>query len=219
MEKQIKVGISDSDPIFSLGLKKLLEESGFPEVWETSDFGETLNILDRHKPDVLIMNSSVLELDGMDTGTRIKQASPDTRTIAISDNQNDASLVAAIRAGAAGFVCKSECSNNIIAAVKTVCDGGNYIDQKVAYHTLAKMAESSFGDKSLLRIHPRELEILKLAAKGLTYQGIADTLGIRKSTVQVHFANICHKFKVNSKIQAIRHALNEGVLSIDDLCR
>ena len=218
MSSQIKVAIVDNDPVFNLGLTKLLEEgNGMVVTGEASEKEEAIRLVTQTKPDVLIIDSEILRLSGSDMTEQMREASPNTNFLVLGTLKHDSCLLAALQAKATGFLYKGECGSNIVNAIRSVSSGGHYIDHEVAYNLLAKLTGGGSRTVPTLQIHSRELEILKLAARGLTYGKIGQELGIKKSTVQAHIVNICRKFKVNSKIDAIRHALNEGLLSIEDI--
>ncbi|MDY6911708.1 MAG: response regulator transcription factor, partial [Chloroflexota bacterium] len=131
----------------------------------------------------------------------------------------EAYVLATLRAGAAGFLSKASHINELISAIKAVRIGEPVVDQVAAYRILTRLVSTDeAGGRAVLdEIHRREIEVLRMAAKGKTNKEIAQELYISERTVQTHFINIFRKLNVGSRTEAVLHALKEGWLALDDL--
>lgn len=219
MEKT-RILLAEEFVIFREALRKLLEEEPeFEVVGECSD-GESLvqQALDL-KPDVILMDVVMPKLNGIEATKRIKADLPTCAILILSAQNYEAYVLATLKAGAAGFLSKAAHGTNLIAAIRAVRIGEPVIDQAAAYKILTRLVVTDESNRRAVldEIHGRELEVLTLAAKGMSNREIARELSISERTVQTHFINIFRKLNVGSRTEAVLRALKEGWLTLDDL--
>ena len=219
MEK-MKILIADDHPVFREGIRKLFDDQDDLEVVGQANNGEeAVQIAAELHPDLILMDIMMPKVNGIEATRQIKQLLPATAILLLSGYSYDSYVIAALRAGAAGFLSKGARSNELLEAVRAVQKGEPVLDPTLAYKILSQLVSTGESDSKpkLEELHDRELEVLKLAAKGMTNRAIADELYISERTVQTHFANIFRKLNVGSRTEAVLRALKEGWLSPDDL--
>ena len=218
--ENIRILIADDHPVFRDGIRRLLDEQeGIEVVGQANDGEEAVVLAKKLEPDLVIMDIMMPKLSGIDATKEIKTEFPGTAVLLLSGYDNEPNVLAALRAGAAGFLSKGAHSSEIVHAVKSIRMGEPVLDQSIAYKILTRMVSAGDSETkaTLEELHDRELEVLKLAAKGMTNRSIADELFISERTVQTHFANIFRKSNVGSRTEAVLRALKEGWLSPGDL--
>ena len=217
MEK-IKVIVIDDHPSFREGLTRLLQEEIDMEVIATLEGGvQAVDSAKSLRPDVAIMDISMPGLNGIEAAKQIREVSPNTAILMVSAHNIPSYVLACLGAGAAGYLMKNASINKITSAIRMVQIGGSVFDMKVAGKVLYGLTAGKFETNQGDELHPRELQILELAAKGKRNKEIAKDLSISDCTVQTHLVNIFRKLQVNSRTEAIIRALKEGLLILDDL--
>ncbi len=219
MEKT-RIIIAEEHIIFREGIRRILEDDPeFEVIGEVGDGEELVRLALELKPDVILMDVIMPKLNGLEATRQIKVALPQSAILILSAHSYEAYVLATLRAGAAGFLSKASRGDALIAAIKAVRVGEPVVDQAAAYKILTRLISSdeSSGRVVLDEVHGRELEVLKMAARGMTNREIAQQLYISERTVQTHFINIFRKLNVGSRTEAVLHALKEGWLSLDDL--
>lgn len=218
--KRMTILIADDHPVFRDGIRKLFDDQEDMEVIGQADDGEdAVRMAKELKPDLVIMDIMMPNLSGIDATKQIKTELPGTAVLLLSGYSYDSYIIAALRAGAAGFLSKGSRSNELLNAVNAIRRGEPVMDPTLAFKVLRHLvpADDQEVRTQLEELHERELEVLKLAAKGMTNKAIADELIISDRTVQTHFANIFRKLNVSSRTEAVLRALKEGWLTPDDL--
>jgi len=219
MEK-IRVLLADDHPSFREGLERLLrEEADVEVVGQASDGQEAVDMARNLHPDVVILDVSMPKLNGVEATKQIKEACPETSILILSAYDNNPYVLSAIEYGADGYLLKSARYQEVITAIRAVHGGGKVLDSAVAkkvFSQLGGRANTGAG-KASQQLHPRELEVLKVAAKGMSNKEISQELSISVFTVQTHMVNILQKLEANSRTEAVLRALKEGWITMDDL--
>jgi len=218
MEK-IKVLIADDHPIFRDGLVSLLvQEPDIEVVAQASNGLEAVELARRELPDVAILDISMLYFNGLEATEKIKEACPATAVLVISAYSYDPYVLGAVEAGAAGYFLKSVRFRELVGAVRAVHAGETVLDPVATRKVLSRLASArGKGAELSQQLHQRELEVLKMAAKGMSNKEVAESLGISVRTCQTHLANIFAKLGVGSRTEAVLRALREGWLTLEDL--
>jgi DNA-binding NarL/FixJ family response regulator len=216
---KIRILIADDHPTFRDGLCRFIaEESDLEIVGKAINGEEAVRLAKELTPDVAILDVAMPKLNGIEAAKQIKAIYPGIAILMISAFKYESYMLASLRAGAAGYVIKTAPIGDIINSIRLVNTGEAVFDMKVVSNLLSRIAtEEGRTKKGLARLQNRELEVLKLAAKGMSNSQIATELVISKRTVQTHMVNIFKKLEVGSRTEAVLHALREGWLIPDDL--
>jgi DNA-binding NarL/FixJ family response regulator len=214
----IRVALVDDQTIVRAGLARILSpEDGFEVVAEAGDGREAVEQLPALAPDVILMDVRMPVLDGIEATKLLRESSPDTAVLILTTFGEDEVLWGALEAGAAGFVLKDSSAEDLIAAVKAVAAGAAYLDAAVAprvlQHYRTQIAPSARDATRLELLSERELDVLKLIAKGATNHEIASTLFVAEATVKTHIGSIFGKLGVRDRAAAIVFAYDHGVVS------
>ena len=215
---KIKIIIADDHPAFREGLARLLaDEKDLEVIGQAANGEEAVKLTNDLKPDVALIEVTMSRLSGVEATRRIKAESPDTAVLIVSAFNYQNYILAALRAGAAGYLTKDTPIPEMAAAVRLAHAGDGIIDRTAASKIVRQMVEDKSRKKGGLDLYPRELEVLRLTAKGLRNKEIARDLNISERTVQAHLSNIFGKLNVDSRTEAVLQALKEGWLDISDL--
>jgi NarL family two-component system response regulator LiaR len=220
---KIKILLADDHVVVREGTRELLErEEDMEVVAEAGDGEEAVRLAFSQCPDVAIMDISMPKLNGIEATKQIKAKHPATAVLVLTAYDDDQYIFALLEAGAAGYLLKNVRSDELVEAVRAVHAGESVLHPMIARKVINRFArpKDEHGEKdSLNQLTEREMEVLKLAAKGMTNREIAQELVISVRTVQVHLTNIFGKIGVGSRTEAVLHALREGWLVLEDTMR
>ena len=218
---KIKVLIADDHAVVREGTRRILEqESDMQVVGEAGDGEEAVNLAKSLKPDVAIIDIAMPKMDGIEATKRIKAASPSINVLILSAYDDDQFIFSLLEAGAAGYLLKSIRSRELIDAIRAVYSGESVLHPSIARKVLNRFVSTSGkpeGQEPSGVLSDREMEVLKLAAKGLSNQDIAEKLCLSIRTVQGHLGHIFNKLQVGSRTEAVVRALKEGWVTLDDV--
>jgi NarL family two-component system response regulator LiaR len=218
---RIRIVIADDHAVVREGTRTLLErEADMEVVGEASDGEEAVRLIENLKPDVAILDISMPRLSGIEVTRRIKPRLPSTAVLILTAYDNDEYVFALLEAGAAGYLLKDVHSREIVGAVRSVHSGESVLHPSIARKVIQRAIASpsqSAEVRSEIELSERELEVLRLAARGLNNETIADGLCISIRTVQGHINSIFRKLNVGSRTEAVFHGVKRGLLSFDDL--
>ncbi len=218
---RITVIIADDHEIFRDGTRNLIgKEEDIKIIAEVSDGKEAVEMVNKLCPDIVLMDIAMPVINGIEATKQIKASQPSTAVIILTAYDNDQYIVALLDAGAAGYLLKDVSGNELLHAIRSVFAG-----EAVLHPTIAKKVFSQFrpslqeqdDENQMTDVSEREMEILQLAAKGMSNQEIADSLYLSRRTVQAHLGNIFRKMDVGSRTEAILQAIKRGWLNVDDL--
>ena len=216
---KIRVLIADDHPTFREGLVRVLAEQPDMEVVGQAGNGEdAVQLAGQLRPDVAVLDVAMPKLNGIEATRAIKEAYPDIAILIISAYSHDPYVLGAIEAGALGYLLKEARVWELVSAVRSVHAGETVLDPAAARKVFSRLSRVTRGSVSTSQnLHERELEVLKLATKGMSNKEIASALSISVRTVQAHLVNIFNKLQVNSRTEAVVRALKEGWFTLDDL--
>lgn len=207
----IKVVIADDHTLFREGLKRILSlEKDVFVVGEASRGDEVAKVVDRTKPDVLLLDLKMPKGDVVQTLLEVHEKSPATKVLILTAFSEDENILNAAKGGAKGYVLKGISSLTLVQAIKTVQGGGLWIDKELhsadAFEEIARTQvtpyQSEPANEAVKSLTKRELEILRLVAEGLTNEEIGKRIFISEKTVKTHLTNIFDKLKVNNRFKA-----------------
>jgi NarL family two-component system response regulator LiaR len=216
---KIRVLLADDHALVRQGTRELLEREGdIAVVAEAGDGEEAVRLACSHRPDVVIMDVAMPTLNGIEATRQIKAQYPTVAVLVLSAYDDDQYVFALLEAGAAGYVLKDVHASELIKAVRAVHGGESILHPAIARKVLDRFAKGGgeARQRAADELTPRELEVLKLAAKGMTNQQIGRELVISVRTVQVHLSNIFGKMGVGSRTEAVLYGLREGWLALED---
>lgn len=218
---KITVVIADDHLLFREGTRSLLErEPDIEVIGEASDGDEAVKLVNRLHPQVVLMDIAMSKVNGIEATRQIKVGHSSTAVLVLTAFDNEQYIRALLEAGAAGYLLKNVGHHALVNAIHTVCEGESVLHPDIAkkvFHYLVTNEKEQTRLDVLEKLSEREIEILKLAAKGLNNQTIGDRLFLSRRTVQSHLSNIFSKMKVGSRTEATLQALKRGWLKFDDV--
>jgi DNA-binding NarL/FixJ family response regulator len=198
----------DDHPLIRSGIRAVISgESDMVMVAEASNGEEALELYRQLKPDVVLMDLRMPVMDGLAAIRAILDEFPDARVIALTTYEGDEDIHTALAAGARGYLLKDIMRAELLNLIRTVWSGRRAIPAAVA----ARLAEYT----PRIELTPRELEVLRLIAKGFSNPEIAAVLGRTESTMKVHVSNILQKLDVTDRTEAVTLAIQRGILRLD----
>jgi DNA-binding NarL/FixJ family response regulator len=218
MGDKIRILLADDHAVVRKGIREFLEEPGDIEVIaEAEDGAEALRLVETHQPDVAVLDIRMPEMTGVEATRRIKERFPQVRVLILTAYDDDPYVFALLQAGADGYVLKTASGDELVRAVRTVYAGRTALSPEIA-GKVVRQATSHRPEGAAAQVEPltgRELEVLRLAAQGLTNRAIGHQLGISHRTVQGHLASMYGKLGVSSRTEAVTEALRRGWIVID----
>ena len=220
MEK-IRILLAEDHIVVREGTKKLLEsQPDFEVVGEANDGEEAIELTKTLRPELVIMDISMPKVSGIEATKQIKALHPNTAVLVLTGYDYDEYVFALIEAGAAGYLLKDTSGDELIEAVRHVKAGEPVLHPRIIRKILDRLRtplEEAARTPAADLLTRREMEVLKLAAKGMSNAEIADTLYLSIRTVQAHLRAIFNKLGVGSRSEAIVYALKKGWLNLEEL--
>ena len=217
----IRIIIADDHTVLRQGTRRLLEDEPDMEVVaEALDGEEAVSLALELKPDVVLMDIAMPNLDGIAATKKIKEAYPSINILILSAYDDDQFIFKLLQAGAAGYLLKSVHSQELVSGVRAVHHGDSVLHPTIARKVLSRLAFSSgkpTDTNTVCGLTDREIELLKLMTKGLSNKEIASELNLSIRTVQGHVGQIFNKLGVNSRTEAVVRGLQEGLVKLDDV--
>lgn len=214
--KRAKILVADDHTLFRAGLIKLLEAFGFTDIIEAENGAVAVEKALSEKPDVILLDIEMPELNGIDACRRIKDAGLESRIIMLTMHEEDEFLFEAVKAGAGGYVLKNYASRDLLKVIEGALEGGSHLDPKLAFKLMNEFSRVQTREKKRAdlfhRLTEREREILKLITDGMSNKEIAGVLYISDKTVKNHLKNIFEKLRVNDRTKAAVIAVREKLV-------
>ncbi len=214
---RLRVLIVDDDDLMRAGLRAVLSSDETVDVVAEAangyEAGERIRLI---QPDVVLMDVRMPNMDGIAATRKITSAVPHTKVLILTTFEDDEYVFGALSAGASGFLLKRTQPEQLIAAIHTVAAGDSLLSPSVTRTVIDRMARHPRPDPStdrrLHQLTPREREVLKLVARGLSNTEIADTLVVEESTIKTHMKRILAKLDLRDRVQAVVLAYESGLV-------
>ena len=214
--KEITIVLADDHKVVRQGLRAILEaEPAFRVIGEAGSGLEAARLLERLRPDVLVLDLMIPELSGLEVTRQVRRRSPKTRVVILSMHSDKSYVLEALRNGAAGYVLKDSSADELIKAVHEAAANRRYLSPPLSDSAVDAYAQqaSATGTDSYDSLSSREREVFQLAAEGHTNKEIGKMLFISPRTVEIHRANMMQKLGLSNQTELIRYALKRGILS------
>jgi DNA-binding NarL/FixJ family response regulator len=212
---KMRVLIADDHPVVREGLAAMLSrESDIEVVGEAQNGKVAIEKARELKPDIVLMDLRMPEVDGIEAIRRIKLENPRVKFIVLTTYDNDEYIFKGIEAGARAYLLKDAPRGELFKAIRAVNKGESLIEPAIAGRVLDRLAELSRQTQSPEALSERELEVLTLIAKGASNKLIATSLNIGESTVKTHIQNIFHKLNVGDRTEAVTEAIKKGIVRL-----
>jgi len=215
----IRIVLADDHRIVREGFRALLDaQKDFEVIGETGDGLEAIRLVEKLKPDVLLVDMMMPALNGLEVTRQITQRGLPAKVVVLSMHSNEAYVLEAMKNGAAAYVLKDATSADLIRAVREAVAGRRYLSPPLSERAIEVYLQKARTTETLDRydtLTTREREVLHLSAEGHTNAEIAARLFISPRTVETHRANLMHKLGLRSHTDLIRYALRRGILSME----
>jgi NarL family two-component system response regulator LiaR len=212
----IRLMLVDDHRVVRRGLQSFLES--FPDIQIIAEAGsgeEAIKLVGERLPDVAVMDIMMPGgIDGIETTRQVRSISPHTQVVVLTAHTGDERVIAALRAGAIGYVRKDADPEILLAGVRAAASGQSVLDPSVAGSVLNDLVRETGIESTLTE---REIEVLRLLTHGSTNREIAEKLVVGEETVKTHVGNILSKLHLAHRTQAVIYALKQGLVSLDDI--
>lgn len=212
---KLRLLLADDHEIVRQGVKVMVDaQPDMKVIGETSNGREALRLARELQPDIVVMDISMPDLNGIKATEKLKQSCPELKIIALTRHTDLGFLQKILSAGASGYVLKQSASVELLSAIRAVAAGGHHLDAAIAGKVMSGFTRSRGTPKNAAtpRISEREAEVLRLVALGYSNKEIAAHLEISIKTVEVHKANAMRKLDMRSRIDIVRYAVVQGWL-------
>jgi DNA-binding NarL/FixJ family response regulator len=210
--------LADDHLVVRKGMRSLLEaESDFELVGEADDGLETVQLVERLTPDVVVLDLMMPGLNGIEVTRQIRKRSPHTKIVILSMHADDEYVLEALRCGANGYVLKDAGATELVGAVRDVANEKRYLSPELAERAVDAYVRQT-QETTLDRyetLTDREREVLHLAAEGLTNAEVAARLSLSPRTIENHRANMMRKLGLHNQTELVRYAIKRGIIALE----
>jgi DNA-binding NarL/FixJ family response regulator len=209
----IRVMVVDDHPMWRDAVERDLAQAGYDVVAVAADGREALARFPAARPRVVVLDLQIPAPDGVAVTGRITELDPSVRVLVLSASTEQGDVLAAVAAGATGYLVKSASRQELLAAVRRVADGDPVFTPGLAGLVLGEFQRRSEAptDPTEPRLTERETEVLRMVAKGMSYRQIADRLVLSHRTVQNHVQNVLRKLQMHNRVELTRYAIERGL--------
>ena len=219
-ETQIRVLLVDDHAVVRKGLRALLDrEPGIEVVGEAENGEQAVHSADRLRPHVILMDLEMPGTGGIEATRQITAQHTDIRIVILTSHAAEEDVFPALKAGALGYLLKHSAPEDVLQAIRQAHRGETVLHPSIARMVLQELNRppQAKQPKTTEPLSEREMEVLRLVARGMSNQEIADTLVVGEATVRSHVSSILRKLQVASRTQAALYALREGLASLDEV--
>lgn len=219
---KIRIIFADDHVLVREGTRQILDrQEDMDVVGEAADGVEAVELVKRLKPDLAILDIAMPRMGGIEATRQIKRIAPQTSVLILSAYDDDQYVFALLEAGAAGYLLKDISGEELVRSVRAVNAGEPVLHPAIARKVIARFAESGPAEKEPgangSTLSEREIEVLRLAGRGMSNAAIGQELSVSSRTVQVHLMHIFTKLRVASRTEAVITALRRGWFTLEDL--
>jgi len=219
--KKQTILLVDDHPLFREGLKSLISRSSrFEVVGEAGSAHEGLQTARELKPDLVVIDLSLPDKSGIDLTRDIRSLLPETRVMIVSMHSKIDYITEGFKAGATGYVVKESAAERLLQGLETVARGNYFLDSSLSHKVVKRLVESPAREKKITdaryeTLTPREQQVMRLIAEGISTKEIAEKLFISPKTVENHRTNIMNKLDIHSAMELVRYAVRLGLIDVD----
>jgi two-component system response regulator DegU len=210
----VRVVLIDDHASLRESLAQWLRQASFDVVADYGRADDALGPIERMRPDIVLMDIDMPGLEAFSAARSIMARSPETKVVFLSAFSNDRYIEQVLEMGAAGYLCKTEGPASIVEALKAVSDGGVCYSPAIQDRIVIDEGGARLGDATRTRsslLTPRELEVLRYVAQGMSHRQIAEAAGVRPKTVDNHVSNIMNKLRIHDRVELALFAVREGI--------
>ena len=210
----IRVLIADDHAIVRTGLRALIHSEPTMElVGEASGGYEAIDLIEKTMPEILVLDLSMPDIDGIAVTRKIKPQFPSVRILVLTIHEDEALLRAVLKAGAAGYILKGAAEAELISAIHTIMRGELYVDPSMVRKLLSDEVPPAIAQsRPTEALTPRETEVLKLIVQGYTNRQIGEELSISIRTAESHRSNLSDKLGLHNRVELVRFAREHGLI-------
>ena len=216
MGDSLRVVLADDHVMVRQGIRQFLEEEAdIAVIAEAADGQEALKLVAEHRPDLVVLDVQMPGMTGVEATRQIRSRFPGVRILILTAYDDDPYVFALLRAGADGYILKSAPAEELVRAVRSVAAGQTALSPEIARKVVQQVSAPVATREQAEPLSDREIEVLRLTARGMTNKEMGRQLGISARTVQGHLANIYGKLGVYSRTEAVTEALRRGWIIIE----
>ncbi len=218
MMKRTRVLIADDHTLFRQGMRTLLSsEPDIEIVGEASNGNEALSLADQSRPDLVLMDVSMPGLSSFEATRQLKRLRPDLKVLFLTMYDDEDYLLESMQAGASGYILKDSPTEQLLAGIRDVQNGGSYLSPKMLSQLVDDFRtrmKSNVPQPRLASLTPREKEVLKLLAEGNSVKEIASSLNLSVKTIEAHKFNLMRKLDIHNKAQLVQYAIQKKIIQL-----
>jgi two-component system, NarL family, response regulator NreC len=205
----LRVALADDHVLVRQGIRALLEGAGLQVVGEAADGNEVLRVVQRERPDAVVLDISMPNFNGLAAAERLGRSCPEARVIILTRHDEQQYVTEALRSGVRGYVLKQQAATDLVRAIREVCSGQVYLSPGVS-RAVADFHASPAGDAAVLSL--RERQVLQLIAEGKSTRAIGLLLHLSAKTIETHRSRLMHKLDIHEVAGLVRYAIRKGLI-------